>query len=360
MKPNRADTSREGRTNDTEIAVGVKVFTRTNRLEELLSSVPPGLVSTVYVADDGPEASKEKRRKRLYDESYPFDLVVLDLEYNTGVGYGRRQIVEEFTGEYLLMLDSDLQIPNNVGVLVELLEARPDLGAISGTLAEPPYNRITMLATDFEEQGDIIMLSPFHTEKEIQRVDGYPLLEFDLIPNTALYRRECLEAYSWDPNFEMEYDHQDMYLGHWKQTAWSFGICPQVVLFHYPGGDNDYFEQRWAEQKHGEEYFLEKWGYEAIGVVDYYWFDGGREPGTDPTQREIALRQSGPDKAFERKLKRGQELRHKQEPVLERAKQIYADQGALSLAKHSVPFLKNKLGLREESIDNTADGSDRR
>lgn len=309
-----------------EFAVGVKVFTRTDRLEALLASVPSELVSTVYIADDGPSAGKKERRKRLYDDEYPFDLVVLDLEYDTGVGYGRWRIVEEFVEEYLLMLDSDMRVPNNVGILLELLRARPDLGGVSGSIAEPPYNRITMLAADFEERGNGVTLSPFHREKEIRFVEGYPLLEFDFIPNTALFRRECLEAYAWDPDYEMEFDHQDFYLGHWRRTEWSFGVCPQVILPHYPGGDDDYFEHRWVEQGRGQELILEKWGYDAFEVADYYWFDGGREPGTDPIQRDVDLRSSD------------------RESTLKRAKQIYTEDGPLILVRHAPSYIRRKLG----------------
>lgn len=333
----RTDDTQGGGVERGEFAVGVKVFTRTDRLEALLASVPRS-VSTVYVADDGPADGKEERRKRLYDGQYPFELVVLDLEYDTGVGYGRRRIVEGFTEEYLLMLDSDMRVPNNAGVLLELLQSRPDLGGVSGCIAEPPYHRITMLAADFEEDGDVVTLSPFHREKEIRFVEGYPLLEFDFIPNVALFRRDCLEEYSWDPNYEMEFDHQDFYLGHWKRTEWSFGVCPQVIFPHYPGGDDDYFRDRWCEQGRGKELILEKWGYDAFDVVDYYWFDGGRKPGADPIQRDVDLRVSNLDSTLER-VKQNYNLDSK----LERAKRIYSERGALTLARRVPPYVKHEV-----------------
>ncbi len=290
-------------TRNEEIAIGVKIFDRTDRLEALLTSVPADIFSTVYIADDGPTRGKEERRERLYSQEYPFDLEILDLEYDSGVGYGRNQIVENFTENYLLVLDSDIQVPNNVDVLIELLQARSSLGGVSGCLAEPPENRIGMMAADFKERDKSLFLSPFFNEKNIKFVKDYPLVEFNLIPNVALFRRECLLDYSWDPNYELPFDHEDFYLGHWKRTHWSFAVCPQVFFPHYPGGDDEYLSRRWRDRNEAREYFLKKWGYDAFKVENYSWFKGGRP-----------------------------------NSLLDRAKQVYFEHGALTLAKRSISF----------------------
>ena len=74
-----------------EIALGTKVFSRAKRLGKLLNSVSETPIDTVYVADDG-EPSRDK--KALYEANYEFNLEVLDLEYDAGLGYGRNRIVE--------------------------------------------------------------------------------------------------------------------------------------------------------------------------------------------------------------------------------------------------------------------------
>ena len=303
-----------------ELAAGVKVFTRTASLDRLLQSIPGDLISRVYVADDGPEECKRERSERLYDREYPFKLEVLNLPYDTGVGYGRSRIVEEFTEEYLLMLDSDVEVPGNLAVLAEVLEARPDLGGVSGRLAEPPYNRIVTLAADFETRDTTVTLSPFLQEKDIEFVEGHSLVSFDFVPNLSLFRRECLETYAWDPNYVMEHDHLDFFFGHWKNATWSFAVCPEVIFPHYPGGDVEYQKRRWDEptMAAAEEYFLEKWGYDDLEIVEYYWSDGGRLPREESTLHTAAS-------------------------MLDAAASVYADDGPLGLAKRSASFLGDRF-----------------
>jgi glycosyltransferase involved in cell wall biosynthesis len=293
------------RNGDESVAIGVKVFNRTDRLRALFESISAGEFSTVYVADDGPATGKEQRRNQLYDGEYPFDLEVLDLEYDTGLGYGRHRIVEASDEEYLLMLDSDNRVPNNVSVLLELLKHRSDLGAVSGCLAEPTEHRITMMGADFDERDGTLLLSPYLREKEVDFVEGYPLLEFDLIANVGLFRRECLDDYSWDPTSIQPFDHEDFFIAHWKQTDWSFAACPQVVIPHYPGGDDEYLDRHWNDRDEAECYFLNKWGYDAIKADRYSWLDGGR-----PTS------------------------------LVDRAKQIYFQEGASSLAKRTLSLFR--------------------
>ncbi|WP_255194492.1 glycosyltransferase family A protein [Natronobeatus ordinarius] len=297
------------RNGDESVAIGVKVFDRTDRLRALFESIPAGEFSTVYIADDGPPAGKAQRRTQLYDGEYPFDLEVLGLEYDTGLGYGRHRIVEASDEEYLLMLDSDNHVPNNVSVLLELMNHRSDLGAVSGCLAEPTEHRITMMGADFGERDGTLLLSPYLHEKEVEFVEGYPLLEFDLIANVGLFRRECLEDYSWDPNSIQPFDHEDFFIAHWKQTDWSFASCPQVVIPHYPGGDNAYLSRRWRDRDEAEQYFLQKWNYDAFKADRYSWLEGGRP-----------------------------------NSVTDRAKQIYFQDGVLALARRSLSFIKRLSG----------------
>ena len=76
---------------NAEVALGVKVFKRTKALERLLNSAKQLDISTVYVADDGDTSD----RTDIYDRSWPFDIQLIDLEFDAGVGAGRAAIVDE-------------------------------------------------------------------------------------------------------------------------------------------------------------------------------------------------------------------------------------------------------------------------
>jgi len=259
------------------VALGVKVFTRVDKLADLLDTANHPLVETVYVADDG-EITDEKRE--LYDQEYDFELELLDLEYDTGLGYGRKKICESLSEEYLLILDSDMLVPKNIEILQAQLEAEPSLGGVSGTIVE--NNRFRGGAGDLFEEGDILVRD-IRDAKEIQTVSGYPLVMFDMIRNAAMFRKECLDDYTWDENYKIGYEHPDFFLGHKRRTDWQFGLSPNVTFQHFPGGDQPYLDKRKSKTRldNSKGYFLEKWGFDAYIKYNNKWIESYK-PGTTP------------------------------------------------------------------------------
>lgn len=256
-----------------DIAVGTKVFTRTNKLGNLLLSINETDIDRVYLADDG-EMTAEK--ESLYSREFDFELRVIDLEYDAGLGKGRREIVDQLDDEnYLLIVDTDHEIPVNVSILADQLDQDPSIGGIAGTLVEPGRGRIFQSAKDLHEEGKVLVASADTQEKTIESISDYPFIEFDYLPNAAMFRVEALEDYCWDPNYVIGKEHMDFYVGHWKQTDWRFGVCPGVLFNHYPGGDTTYVTNRHSIEKstNAESYFFQKWGYVAVRRDRSYWFD---------------------------------------------------------------------------------------
>lgn len=248
------------------LALGVTVFKRTKKLHDLLESVPE-IVDQVYVADDGDTSD----RKHLYERSYCFDLDVIDLEYDAGLGQGRKAITNRLTEEYLLVVDSDQLVPNNIAVLVEQLEADSGLGGVGGLFLED--GTLTGMCHDIKQDGSLLVRDT-ERGKTIRTVAGAPLVEFDFIPNAAVFRNSCLEDNTWDPEYRIGKEHLDFYVGHYEQTDWTFGVCPRVLFPHNPGGDADFVATRHDPSRllESKEYFLKKWGYRQI-LRRRYWLD---------------------------------------------------------------------------------------
>lgn len=264
---------------DNQIALGTKVFSRINDLQRLIDSIPP-LVSKVYIADDG-EVTEEK--SVIYNADYDFELQVIDLEYDLGVGAGRNAIVDAASEEYILIVDPDHRISATVGVLYEQLKACPDLGGIGAIIVEPKNDRLYSQAADFREErtDDGIKLiretRGLDGHKEIQIIAGAPLVEFDFVPHATLFRLECLRDQAWDEAYLTEFEHEDLFVAHWKQTNWKFAISPTTQVLHYPGGDTEYLLNRQDPKKtsHGKEYFLDKWGYSKMETTEDRWIEAG-------------------------------------------------------------------------------------
>lgn len=248
------------------VAAGVKVFSRAGKLRNLLKSLEEAGIKKVYVADDG-KPSQQKRE--IYDSEYDFELEVIDLEYDAGLGYGRNEIVERMSEDYLLLVDADHEVPTNVDVLKKQLEASPELGGVGGLLLE--NGRLKGSAHDLIEEGEILVRD-IRSEKHQHLVAAHPIVKFDFIPNAALFRTECLEDYSWDPNFVIGWEHLDFYIGHKRQTEWEFGISPSVVFEHYPGGSESYLINRKNRGKlmASKDYLLAKWGYDQVVWNDVF------------------------------------------------------------------------------------------
>lgn len=255
-----------------QIALGVVVLNRVNKLEHLLDSASEACIDTVYIGDNG---RMNEKKEQLYHRDFPFELEVLDLEYDAGLGYSRDAIVKQFEEEFLLVADSDHRISSGVSALRSVLEAKPELGGVAGTIIEPNRGEIWQSAKDFYEKDQSLIRSAHAGPAEVEMVNGTPFRGFDFTPYPAMYRRKCLEDYSWDPEYPLGRAHVDFYVGHWKQTDWSFGVCPNIFFEHYPGGDPDYTSHRRDEKKYqyAKSYFCQKWGYDEVRSEKAYWFD---------------------------------------------------------------------------------------
>lgn len=247
-------------TND-QITLGTKLFSRETKALQLLNSVPP-YINHVIIADDGKDSPSERD---IYDYEWPFELTILDLEFDAGLGEGRIQIVSECDTDYLLIVDSDMEVPSNVYALKTILDSERSLGGVAGLLHES--NEITGLCHDLSEERKVL-IRDIREKKTVEEIGGERFIPFDFVPNAALFRIEALEEYCWDPMYVIGREHLDFYLGHWKHTNWKFGVAPDIVFPHHPGGNKMFTLNRHSSGKIGRSrrYFLEKWGYnEVIG-----------------------------------------------------------------------------------------------
>jgi glycosyltransferase involved in cell wall biosynthesis len=311
-----------------DVAVGTTVFMRTDRLRRLLESVP-NTIGTVYVADVG----ETDERAVLYESAFPFELVVLDLPFDAGVSRGRRRVVEESTEPFLLMVDCDNEIPPDVSVLRAQLAERPAFGGVAGALVEPEYGRVWHGAGDFADHGDTLVKSARLERKEVEFVAGHPFVEFDFLPNATLFRRECLEAYCWDPAYVNHKEHTDFFLGHRERTDWRFAASPRVVFPHYPGGSEEYMAYRYDDDRFAEQmaHFREKWGYDAVESPHGNWYDSHKV--TDPAMgpRDLAAALPMPAERI---------LADVRPPLSTRLRRVYRDEGLAGLLKRLLDRLR--------------------
>lgn len=257
------------------IAAGMALVNRVIKAGDLLRSLP-GSIDRVYVADTGPDMPG---KAELYDQDWPFDLVVIDHDAGTGIAAAFHSIMAAVDEEYILLTASDHVFTPAIDILVEQLERLPEVGGIAGTMVEPDDGRIRQPAKDYFERGIAIVRSANLEAKEIEWVAGHPFVRFDHLGFPVMFRSACFEDYAYDPVYHQSRAHIDFFIGHWRTTDWAFGICPSVHIAHYPGPDPDDEEDYYNIVKAGKDAeggnarLEEKWGYETIIGRKTHWFD---------------------------------------------------------------------------------------
>lgn len=249
-------------TNLKDISVGIKTFYRTEKLQLTLSALLGKNFAEVIVADDG-KISKEK--DDLYnDYSKLLPLKVIKLPFDTGLSYGRNRIVECCNTPYLLMLDDDQVIPENIHLLKDVLESNEELGGVSCFSYE--YERFVCRAYNlFLLDGYVIKdIGDNVKAKQIEKSTYYIC---DFIPNSTLFRINCFDEIQWDENIKIGKEHIDFYLNHKLNSNWKFAVTPDVVIRHYPSTGTGHYESyrhKKTRIEDSQKYLLNKWGIKKV------------------------------------------------------------------------------------------------
>jgi len=241
---------------DNAIAVGTPVFSRTAALKQLLNSVPE-YVSTVYIADNGPD---DPDRAQLYQQSWPFEVHVCEMEYDVGIGKCRREIADTVEEPYLFVCDSDMEITraDDLRTLRSILTRHDDLGAVAGWLKEG--NSVRTGARNLRHDGDTV----FKNVAETPEMEGeIPFARFDFIPQAALYRTAIFDTYTYDPKI-WNSEHIDFMYGHRKRNEWDFASTPAVLVQHHRDIDPEYRESKRGKNHIDFDVMAEKWGFNEV------------------------------------------------------------------------------------------------
>lgn len=256
---------------EKSIALGVPVFKRTEALKRCLESVDATAVDRVIVADNGRVGTHDQ----VYEQDWEFELTVLDLEYNSGIGACRAAIADELTEEYLIVGDNDMIIPpaSELRHLQTALEYDTNLGAVSGIIVEG--NRVRSGCSNLHEEtsllGGKLVVHAIRSDPTVEWVrPTLPIARFDKLTDATMIRRGCIDDYSWDARFPIR-EHLDFYLGQYHRTDWEFAVCPAVIFDHQKGrypsyrrtvrtDGQDYRDKR----QRTEELYRQKWGYDRI------------------------------------------------------------------------------------------------
>ena len=246
----------------SDITVGIKTFYRENKLKQLFDSLIGIGFKEAIVADDGKETESKERLYKEYAKRLP--LKVIRLDYDTGLSFGRNRIVDQTNTPYLLMLDDDQVVPKNINDLKQVLNADETIGGVSGYWNE--YGHIRCDASNLYQRGDYLFKD---TSKSpvLHKTGNVTYYLLDQIPNSTLFRTECLKKFPWDEHFKIGSEHVDFYLNHKHNSSWKFAVTPDVVITHDPKGEENYdtnFRLNQSRLQESRRYLLNKWQLKGI------------------------------------------------------------------------------------------------
>lgn len=225
----------------------LKTFLRSDKLEKCLSKMleldhTPNLV---VISDDGPPSTTKDELYSKYQKL--LNLNVLKLPFDAGISRSRNEAFHKTTSPHILLIDDDHYLPSNIFQIKDVLDADSQIGGVSPYWNE--YGDLFCGASDLS-LSEWVIRDVKHPKKSHQTKLGVEYYLFDLIPNTTLFRRECLDDLLWDEAFIIGGEHLDFYLEHKKLGKWKFAVSPNFTVKHDPKSDDTvYNKNRTSKEK---------------------------------------------------------------------------------------------------------------
>jgi len=243
-----------------DVTAGVKAFLRQDELRRTLTALAGHGFHEVIVADD---SGMPPEREALYAElrsSLP--LRVVELPYDSGASVGRNAIVRACNTPYLLMLDDDLIVPDNLAAMRAAIESSGELGGVSCIWRE--HGRLSSCAANLYRVGRRLYKDIGTGPDRVPRADGKRLPVYDIVEQSVLFRTETFDDVLWDENFTIMREHVDFFLQHAALGRWRFAVVPEVVMRHETTpktAGTEYAALRYgrARKRAAEQYFCAKW-----------------------------------------------------------------------------------------------------
>ncbi|SDF44586.1 Glycosyltransferase involved in cell wall bisynthesis [Limimonas halophila] len=260
-----------------DVTAGVKAFLRQAELRDTLTALTGHGLHEVIVADDsgiGPE------REALYAELREvLPLRVIELPYDSGASAGRNAVARACITPYLLMLDDDLIVPDNLAAMRRAVDASRELGGVSCIWRE--HGRLSSCAANLYRVGRRLYKDIGRGPACVPRPDGKRLPVYDIVEQSVLFRTETFDDVLWDEHFTIMREHVDFFLQHKALGRWRFAVVPEVVMRHEKTpktAGSDYAALRYGRERKraADDHFRAKW--DLHGVVEGRWQHAHERP----------------------------------------------------------------------------------
>ena len=212
----------------------IKTFMRNSCLDRLLMSIVKYYKDVpILIADDGNDFDVP-RYKALWEKLFDLGLTVKPVAYNlpfdSGLSFGRNEMVKNAKTEYVVLLDDDFVFTEhtNIEKLIKIAQTDPHIGVVGGCLVNEAGRSINFEGELVKEGRDLVYRKK---GSKFEDVDGIKYKMTETTLNFGVFRRDMLLQQPWDNEIKIAGEHTDWFY-RLKSTYWKVAYCPEVVAEH--------------------------------------------------------------------------------------------------------------------------------
>lgn len=249
------------------LAVVIKTFHRDNCLYKCIKSIKKHIPEAIiYVGDDG--FMTDEKEQFYIDNKVNY----FYLEHNCGISEGRNKIIEKVKEDYILLLDDDFVITEEINYknVIKQLEKSDNIILISGILYDIKDSGTSMLKYAF----DVEIKDRKIQKKDLSRVFINDIIKYrqsDLMINFFIAKRKLFDKVKWDERLKIGTEHMDFFLKIKYNTDWIAVQSPNMRSEHRPIVNEIYRKYR-ARNKHFP-IFADNWDVDEIREVNNTGFN---------------------------------------------------------------------------------------
>ena len=218
------------------LTIGIKTFCRPNTISQCLDYIF-NFNTTYYpiiIADDsyGKYKQQNSRLVNRYRYKYSADITLLNLPFDTGLSYGRNQIVLNCQTKYLMIIDDSRTFTHklNIPKMITFLENNPKYhlfaGIIPGRIGN--HKKYSCLFGKINKNGNTVNITG-KPNKKINNKLFNNLEETNIVVNTFIARTDSLRNVKWRDKLKMG-EHEQFFLD-WYHKGYKC-VIPDARVFN--------------------------------------------------------------------------------------------------------------------------------
>lgn len=191
-----------------DLTIGIKTFCRPKVLEWNLkqwSNIEIFKDLSVIIADDSDDKNKIEN-KNIISKGNNKNIMYLDLSFNTGLSFGRNQIVENCITEYIMIIDDSrsFNLNTNIFEMIHFLKKYDNYSIIAGyvNVRENINSHYSGIITKYEKKNNIEYYE-IDTLTKKQKIEN-GIYETHSFLNTFIARTRILKKHNWNNNLKMK------------------------------------------------------------------------------------------------------------------------------------------------------------